>query len=292
MKTIIVPTDFSKYADNALDFAKQLAPKLNAMVLLLHTIDLPPLVQTLYMENYSMDDFYEEAKKQAEEKLGDLRQQHKEDNITSAVFRGRLYEVINEIYGQFDAELIIMGTKGASGLKETFMGSNTEKVIRNSRIPVLSIQNKVDISSIRQIVIPTNGKEDNEGFFSELQKLQQIFNTKNNILFINALHAFENENEVKENLMKYAKKAKLENYEVQVLRAITPEDGIADFVDSNNVDMIAIATHGRHGLSHLMYGSLAEDLANHISVPVFSYNLKADKYKAQKNENKEYSGSY
>lgn len=292
MKTILVPTDFSKYADNALDFALQLAPKLDATVLLLHSINLPPLVQTLYMQNYSVEDFFEEAKKQAEEKLSMIREQYKDANITSVVFRGRLPEVINEIYRDYASRLIVMGTKGASGLKETFVGSNTEKVIRNAHVPVISIQEKVNINTIKEIVIPTNGKDDHEGFFTELQKLQANINTKNNILYINALHAFENEEEIKENLKGYAKRAKLLNYEVNVLRAITPEDGIEEFVESNQVDMVAITTHGRHGISHLLYGSIAENLANHLDVPVFSYNLKSEQHKPGSYENKEYSGTY
>lgn len=274
MKTIIVPTDFSPFADNALDFALQIAPKIEATVLLLHVIDLPPLIQTLYMDNYGLEQLYTDAKKQAEEKLKQQRDKHRGKILSSVVFQGRLVTVLNDIERQYNAQLIVMGTKGASGIKETFIGSNTEKVIRNSRTPVISIHGKTLPLEIKNIVVPTNGKDIHNGFFGEVQKLQKMFNANIYVVFINALHAFENEEEVKEELHKYASKANLQNYQVDIIRAITPEDGIENYVEENKFDMVAITTHGRQGLSHMLYGSLAENLANHLRVPVFTYNLK------------------
>ena len=292
MKNILVPTDFSIYADNALEFAVKLAPKMNAGVLIVHVVDIPPLVESFYMEGYGVDKLYEEAKKNAEEKLAELRIKYKVVNINTAVFQGRIVEVLDEIYEMYDTQLIVMGTKGASGLKETFTGSNTERVIRNAPVPVLSIRDKTELDTIDKILIPTDGKENNEGFFNELRKLQKIFNAKVNILFINALHTFENEQLIKKSLMKYAERANLQDVEIDVKRAITPEGGIEEYVASNGIGLVAITTHGNQGLAHFIYGSLTENLANHLQVPVFSYNLKAIKFKNEQNANPKYSNTH
>ena len=277
MKTIIVPTDYSRHSEFALELAIEIAPKLNCNVLLIHVIDLPPLMNTLYMDSSALEDLNEEAKRRAGFKFQDIRKKYNSERFHTAVFQGKLIEVLQEIENEYDTRLIIMGTKGASGLKEVVVGSNTEKVARNLHTPVISVPEAVSASGIKKILVPTNGKDIKPGFFDGLKQMQQIFDAHIEVVFINTLHAFENEEELKQNLENFAVKAQLQNYEVAVHRAVTPEDGISDYISGHNINMVAITTHGRQGFSHLMYGSLAENLINHLNVPVYSYNLKSTK---------------
>lgn len=274
MKTILVPTDFSEQSGHALDFALSLSDALNYQILLIHIIDLPPVIQTLYLDNYGMDDLNKEAKKQAEEKLKKILAQHNNERLHTAVFIGKVMNVLKEVEGEYDAQLVVMGTTGASGMKETIIGSNTEKVVRNIKTPVLAIPGPVKYADIKRIVIPTNGENSPQGFFHQIRTLQKMMDASLDVVFINALHAFENEEDVRGKLQKYCQEAQLEDCKIHVIRSVSQESGINDFVSDNKIDMVAVTTHGRQGLSHLMYGSLAENLVNHLKVPVYTYNMK------------------
>lgn len=292
MKTIVVPTDFSSHATNALNFALDMAPALDAQVLLVHIIDIPHLVETLYMENSGVEELYRESKKRAEEELKLLRETHNSKILITATFQGSITSVLQELKENYQIELVVMGTRGASGLREAFVGSNTEKVIRNSNVPVISVPLKIELENIQNILVPTNGEDVGDGFFYELRRMEKLSNATFHILYVNALHNYENEEEIELKLKKYAKNANLQSYNIDFIKAITLEDGIGEYIKAKKIDMVAITTHGRHGLAHLIYGSLTENLVNHLKVPVYSYNLKTINSKRENDESKAYSGSY
>jgi nucleotide-binding universal stress UspA family protein len=79
---------------------------------------------------------------------------------------------------------------------------------------------------------------------------------------------------VKNELEDFVKKFKLSNYTINIYNSRNIEKGITDFSDEVNADLIAIETHGRTGIAHLINGSLAEDVANHIDCPVLSIKIQ------------------
>ena len=137
MKKILVPTDFSDQAFNALKAAAGIARKSNAEIVLLHIIDLPQETMDMIKPGYDLPEimFFKES---AEARLTQTSFSPELSGLTvSQILKlGRTFSEVTEVAKANNIDLIVMGSHGASGFKELFIGSNTEKVIRTSEIPV------------------------------------------------------------------------------------------------------------------------------------------------------------
>ena len=101
-------------------------------------------------------------------------------------------------------ELVVMGTHGASGLKELFFGSNTEKVIRYSKVPVIAVPDGAVIDAISNIVFPVSPNLYSDNLIDEIKEIQKFFQAKLHLLWINTPHLFKSDAEAKEGLQDFA----------------------------------------------------------------------------------------
>lgn len=171
-----------------------------------------------------------------------------------------------------------MGSKGSSGISEFFIGSNTEKVIRHSEIPVLVIKNKPINWDVKKIVFATDFSEEATTSFSKSIELLESMNAEIQLLYVNVPgEGFRATDE-----MEWAVETFLEQAEgnlnrlndVHYIADKTAEKGILKYAQKVNADMIAITTHGRTGLAHFFEGSITEDLANHADFPILTFQLE------------------
>lgn len=141
MKRILVPVDFSEYSEEALKVAAQIARKNNSELVLLHLLELPHQANALIGSGSSIPEimFF---KNKAIAKLEELMDADylKGINVSEAIEFKNVSEGIIDASIKNDANLIVMGSHGTSGFKELLVGSNTEKVVRFSNIPVLVIK--------------------------------------------------------------------------------------------------------------------------------------------------------
>ncbi len=151
MKNILVPTDFSKDAGNALEFALSIANHLGSNITLLHTFEVSrPTGVLVNMEAYLRQD--------AEERLAEIVELAKpklngKAHIQSKVLEGDAVRLISDVADKHGYDLIVMGTKGAGGLKEIFIGSTTNGVMKRSKKPVLAIPAACRYRPIHKIVL-------------------------------------------------------------------------------------------------------------------------------------------
>jgi K+-sensing histidine kinase KdpD len=171
-------------------------------------------------------------------------------------------------------DLVIMGTSGASGIYEIFVGSTTEKAVRHSPVPVLAVRTASDLQSIRKILLPTSLSFKETNFISKVKELANFFNASLQILLVNTPIHFKDDNESKSFLKEFAKHYKLENYSIHMRNDYTEEAGIRNFAEAQKVDLIVMGTHARKGLSHFFNGSITEDVMNHIACPVWTYAIE------------------
>jgi universal stress protein A len=140
-KTILVPTDFSDYADQALEYAAALAARLDAKIHLVHAITVP-LNGVREMSHSST--LIESATKEAQAAL-DERASRYRDRVAMAPVRveiGDAREVIDQVAEKIGADLIAMGTHGRRGVKRVLLGSVAESVVRSAPCPVLTIRRR------------------------------------------------------------------------------------------------------------------------------------------------------
>lgn len=173
-----------------------------------------------------------------------------------------------------------MGSHGASGLREFFIGSNAEKIVRNSSIPVLVLKDYFK-GPIKNIVFPnTLETEKQEDLTMKVKALQNFFKAQLHIVWINTPLNFTSDTITYERLNAFAKRFMLKDYTINIFNHPDEEKGILEFTRSVKGNLIAMGTHGRKGIAHLLNGSLAEDVVNHTKSLIWTYSLKNESAEA------------
>ena len=279
MKKILVPTDFSKPALHAVEMATQLARKNNSEIILLNVVESPgPSFSVASGETKDYGDYgFYTVKLIARTKL-ELnkiisRSEYQDVKISPSIHVGNAYKAIaKEIAGE-KVDLVIMGSNGSDGWEETLVGSNAEKVVRHAKCPVLVIKDKVDVMQIRDIAFAANFWEEEDKVVNKIKTLQEALDAQLHLVKINTPTDFSADSATKQTMEQFAKKYQLKNYTISVYNDKAPEDGIISFAGEIKAQLIAMATHGRTGLSQLFNGSVAEGVVNHAKRPVWTCRI-------------------
>jgi nucleotide-binding universal stress UspA family protein len=282
MKKILVPTDFSENSKHALRIAARLAAKLGATLEIMHANTAlayaPPLPEYAGTVQYNLDDYYEQAttelfnlKTELIAELGNERLQ-----IETRIEEGFLHSTINRVSDEDKIDLIVMGTKGATGAVEFLVGSNTEKVIRTCICPILALPATAgDRFEPVTVVLASTLQLDQLPAFKVLASWQKIFPIDVQVLYLNNPAGFDNNGEIDQAVANFAEKAGLNNVTSNVSNnTFNEEASILHFAKDIKADLIVMATHQRQGLSHLVFGSLTEDTVNHSDIPVLAVPLR------------------
>lgn len=278
MKTILVPCDFSKPAVNAYRFALDVAAQSKGTVHLLNVIELPVLQDTMLMPALNFEEqLIIDLRKKAEKDFNKLLSKYPAPKGVRIVFKiefGAVSRMILDYIKPQSIDIVIMGSHGATGLREIFVGSNAEKIVRSSSVPVLVLKNYYK-SPIKNIVFPnTLETEHQEDLVMKVKALQDFFKAKLHIVFINTPLSFTSDTVTHERLNTFAKRFLLKDYTINVFNQGDEEEGIIQFTKMIGADLIAMGTHGRKGIAHIFNGSLAEDVVNHTKGLVWTYSLK------------------
>ena len=277
MKKILVPTDFSEKAENALKVAAQLAQRFDAEIYLLHLIELPADMVNPVGDTRSNDlpealFFMKMAKKKFDALLS--RPYLKGLRVRDTVEVNKAFDGIIEASKKYDCDFIIMGSQGATGFKEMFIGSNTEKVVRTSEIPVLVVKNEHSSFEIRNFIFATNLDTTGKKTLQKVIELSETFGARLHLVYINTANEFVTSDDCDKKLKKFMEGVDFDNYEFHIFNDDSVERGILNFAKKMEADVMGIATHGRKGLSHFFNGSISEDLVNHANSPVITFKLE------------------
>lgn len=279
MKKILVPCDFSEQATSAYRQALDVAAKSGGVIHLLHVVETPILNDTLLMPTLNFEEEQmREAKSKAESQFKDMIKRSKVERVKSVsdVQLGSIPDTIQKYIEDHDIDLVIMGSTGASGLKEYFIGSNAEKVVRHSPVPVLILKNYYE-QPIRKIVFPnTLETGHHEDLVMKVKELQNFFKAKLCIVYINIPSRFEDEATIHKHLQQFAKRYMFKDYTTNVYSHTSTEKGVTEFTKMVGGDMIALGTHGHKGIIHFVKGSVAEDIVNHTGRPIWTYRMKEE----------------
>lgn len=283
MKRILVPTDFSKPAQIAIDVAADIARKSKAELILLH------VVEEASGGSFNIEGQVSSTSEDWEDKIFTMRliERNKKQlakiaddaklsgiKVVQELRLGTPFHGMRTIITDQKVDLVVMGTAGHSQIEEMIIGSNTEKVVRHANCPVLTVHKKPLRSDFKNIVYATSMGKDEEIFSRIVRKTQQLYDATVHLVRINTPGNFQRDIIVKKYMQDFAKKLQLKNYTLNVFNDLTEEEGIIYFADSINADMIAMATHGRTGFAHVLAGSIAEDVVSHSKRPVLTFVTK------------------
>lgn len=157
MKKILVPTDFSQHAENALSYAIGIANRFGSKITLLHTYKVRSTAGMLVsLDRYMKEDADVDLTSSLEKAKAQLMNGA---SIEGVVIKADAIDAIANKADKQGYDLIVMGTQGASGLAEVFLGSTTNGVIRHSKTPVLAIPEGCQFLAFRSIVLAMDSKE-------------------------------------------------------------------------------------------------------------------------------------
>lgn len=277
MKKIIVPVDFSEHSVYALKAAANLARKHDAEILVLHMLEVgSAAISESATHHQEMTIFY---LKLAEKKFETFLNKEflKDIKVTPILKHYIAFNEVNKVAEEYNADLIIMGSHGASGMKEIFLGSNTEKVVRNSEIPVLVIKQEQKSLNFDDVVFATDFSEDAIEAYKRVLKFLNIFTAKVHLVHINTPYKdFQSSTEIENKAANFLQKAEANLNRLNSINYVADysvEDGILNFCNVVGSDLIAVVTRGKKGLTHFFNGSISEDITNHSNLPVITFKM-------------------
>ncbi|KOY86384.1 hypothetical protein AD998_09710 [bacterium 336/3] len=277
---IVVPFDFSESSQNALNFAVQIAKKTNAVILLHHIIEG-------FQDTRMYGETHASSEQQALMNIMDIVA-HKKLNavveplkteaidIQISVDVGSVYGSIAEKIASDNVDLIILGSHGNSQLDKKYLGSNTHKVIRNTKHPVCVLKGNINIDNIKHIVFASEFEQEPDKVMQELNDWQSITGAKVTLLKVNHPSFTLNREEMESSLNEFALRNHIKNYGVDAYTDIDPTHGIIHYAEHNKADLIFVGTDFYKGLLERLWHrrtQVAEEVATHTAIPVVSYHL-------------------
>lgn len=280
MKKILVPVDFSEYSEFALEVAASLAKKFDAEITVLHMLGLSEaLLSREEAAGLSEAVYYMKLAQKRFETFLD-KPYLKDITISEFVQNYKVFSEINEVAKEQDADLIVMGSHGTSGgINDIFVGSNSEKVVRTSEIPVLVIKKPTPDFETGNVLFACDFKTESIRPYLNARALFNKLGSKMHFLYINLPNeSFKSSDEIENRITEFLMKADGNTdamKDIVIRNDYSAESGIFKYGDKIGADIIAIPTHGRKGLAHFFYGSLGEDLVNHASIPVITFRASS-----------------
>lgn len=272
---VLIPTDFSVQAEYAYLMVKKLEEKIPVEIHFIHVLGVPDTVTMDKNGNIQTCgeisvDYVVSQKTIAERKLNNLKTLYGNE-IQVHLELGKLTDKIVSYAQNQKFDLIVMGTKGAWGIKEKLSGSETQMIARQSTIPLLSLmcdRSDLIIENILLVHDFSNPKNEN---LALLHKLIKAFNTKVHLLQISKDTSDVNKASIFSKMDEFALANLISNFEMHVLKDSDVENGVIHFNQMQEMDIVCIGTHGKGGLFHQ---SATEKLINHLFKPIISYHLK------------------
>ena len=264
MKTIIIPTDFSSAADNAMHYGAQLAQHLQAQLLLLH----------VYMVPITMNDMpvlmvtAEELKGGADEGLmrckGELEAAYPGLMIKTESRLGDVVDELKDMCEHLNPQLVVMGTHGSSGLERMLFGSNAVSTIKNIKHPVIVVPAQYSYKKIETIVLAADLNAANENTKFRLQQAFQLLKGQLHIVHVKT-------DDEKESIQPAL---------VQQLQSLSPiyntienKDislGLQQYIEQVGADLLVVLPH-QHSLLESFFLKLhTKDIVRHAQVPVLT----------------------
>lgn len=270
---ILIPTDFSKNAKRAIDYALLLAAATKSTITLVHVYS--PVVTRNNLSYPLIQDEIANQVKLANEQLAELGSEISSDKGIPCEYRVMVGEMVDEITHEAKvskADMIVMGTKGASGIEKLLFGSKTASVIERTPCPVLAIPDGTAIVLPKRIIFATDFHDSDMQTLKSLTKLVETLNAELMILHISK-EKLKSERDLIE---QFSKAVAIEtDYKQPFYYVMAHEDtqkGIDLFVDSTGGDMIVLSTRKRSVFEKLFDSSLTKKMAYHSLVPLLAFH--------------------
>lgn len=270
---ILVPSDFSQSSNVGALYAAKFSKKINAEMVLLHVVHFehPPMVQVSESIEHQIEDIrIAEASKECSFLFNELKSKVEGVKISCKVISGfPVDDVIESYVKTHEIDLIIMGTRGASGLSKILFGSNAVAVINNSSVPVITVPETSSFNDVKRIVYASDMPKDQ----SEIRKIipfAEIFDASIDVLHI-LPEEFNEDIDAARCEKKLIEKFKYEKMSCHIVYNNDVVEGINKFVTDVKADILVMETHETGFFEKLFKKSFSNEVAFHSLVPLLTF---------------------
>lgn len=275
MKKILVPTDFSDCADLAVEAAVRLAKQNGAAIYFLHYLSVPDDWADMPEHQHIVYPDISRKVMLAEDMLEELVTRVERQGV-QAYQEVAYNEGADSILGfikNHTIDLVIMGSHGARGMKEFFLGSNAQRVVRYAEVPVLIIKKAFSIPEYASIVFTSDFSGEAIHSFLKILEFAHVLHAKIHLLYINMPNTFEDTWTIRERMESFVFAASDSLAAAEIIDAHDFEEGLAKYCERIGGGMVAMVTHGHKGISRMYQSSLAEKVVNHVDLPFLSVKV-------------------
>ncbi|MFN3403529.1 MAG: universal stress protein [Cytophagaceae bacterium] len=280
MKNILCPIDFTSASETAVDYARELANATTARLIFLHLYHITPVEPgtASYLSNDIVTQAENRAKEEMAKLVGTVKNKYSTLEVDTIIRYGLPEEEIPAVVEENEIDAVVMGTKGATGLKKILFGSITANVVDEAECPVFVIPSGYQYQPFKEIVYATDLEGMEDKAVNYVVKLAELFNA--NLNFFSVKKAEEKKSA--EEVIKYAFEHLLINYNYPNLtfslsEAGEVEEGIRDFVKEKNADLLVMATHERNFFQKIFGKSHTKEIIYQPEIPVLSVHKMEEK---------------
>lgn len=270
MKTILVATDFSQSAANAVDYAAEMAHVMQAKLILFHACHVPLIGTEIPVEIQTMEETEKRGMEQLTEIADRLKNLYRNQVEIECICKcGFATDGINRYARTKKADLVIMGTQGAGYLAEKLMGSVTTYTINKSTCPLLVINDKVRFHMIKRIVLACDLEKDCRRLPKPLKEMATFF--KAHVFVLDVVPSsvlVPSEPGQITDLSTYIEQFSSVEHSFHFWKGENPVDGINDFVNKKNIDMVVMMPHHRPFFKKIFHPSNTKRMTFHTMVPL------------------------
>jgi nucleotide-binding universal stress UspA family protein len=277
-KNILIPTDFSLAAENAVTHGLALASKTKANVFFLHAYHFPILRgingENIYLDEQSNQEALKAANKQLLETQKKAVVLHPELHIENINEQGFLSDVITSVCNQRHIDLIVMGTKGASGLDEYLIGSNTAIVLDSVSCPVLIVPKNANFKPYKKILFATDFQFDDVGALFKLIPIAELFGASLEVLHIS--HNAKEDADLMDWFQQICEERSPNKTLLfsNIVRNESTLKALNKLIQAKEIDLVAMTSTNKGFLKRLFTGSMTEKMAYHSEIPFLAFHVR------------------
>lgn len=271
IKRILVPTDFSETAALAINHAIDVAKRFDAEISLIHVLERGAYQGIFAPSSKTEFNELEDAQVHLQKEANDLEKEYG-INVTQEVVSGRIYEEIVRASEEVEADLVVMGTHGASGWEEFFVGSNAFRVVTQSSCPVLTIQEQAKGPECKNIILPLDSTAESRQKVRFAVTMAKKFGSAIHIASL----LTEDSKEIRFDFEKKVKQITdyLDREEIAYTSTTLVGSNLAtmtmNFAESKGGNLIVMMTEQEPNLTGFLMGPFAQQIVNHSKIPVLS----------------------
>lgn len=275
MKKIIIPVDFSTSSEHASKLASKIARLSKSEIHLLHMIEVPKgLIDQVTNEPLATPQNILYIKK-TKELLDSFQEKFffKNKKVVQAILFNKPSEGILSYAEKINSDLIVMGSKGHTKIEELIIGSNTYKIIQTSKTPVLVVKKDESKFRLKNLIYASDFDETKKhnNALNKLIDFAKLFKSTFHLVKVNTPSSFENTQTSNEKMKRFAEKYNLDKHTINIQNDSTIEDGIINFTNEIQGDIIALESYGRSAVSHLFNRSITKHVSEMAKSPTIIF---------------------